>query len=151
MFEHDNEAVESTDGKSAINNLKYIIQKLQTVTIIPKVFFKIVVFKLRTFQSNSIQELNEAREANERLKRLNIALEEKITDQLIMKRTSENVELVELRRTMVECEMELHELREQYLTLKSKAENDLTKEHKKIGTQKHVAHSNVLFEYFIYF
>lgn len=31
MCEHDNEAVESTDGKSAINNLKNIIQKLQTV------------------------------------------------------------------------------------------------------------------------
>lgn len=43
------------------------------------------------------------------------------------------MELVELRRTMVECDMELHELREQYLTLKAKAEDDLDKEHKKIG------------------
>lgn len=80
-----------------------------------------------------LQELSEARNANDCLKRLNISLEEKLTDQLIMKRTSENVELVELRRTMVECEMELHELREQYLILKSKAEDDLNKEHKKIG------------------
>lgn len=63
-----------------------------------------------------------------------MVLEEKITDQLIDKRTVENAELVGLRRTMVECEMELHELREQYLLLKAKAEHDLTKEHKKIGT-----------------
>lgn len=81
--------------------------------------------------------MNEARDANERLKRLNVSLEEKITDQLIIKRTSENVELVELRRTMVECEIELHELRGQYLTLKTKAEDDLTKEHEKIGWKKH--------------
>lgn len=67
------------------------------------------------------------------MKRLNTAFEERITDQLIEKRTVENVELIELRRTMVECEMELHELREQYLLLKAKAEHDLTKEHKKIG------------------
>lgn len=64
---------------------------------------------------------------------MNTALEEKITDQLIDKRAIENVELVELRRTMVECDMELHELREQYLILKTKAEHDLSKEHKKIG------------------
>lgn len=77
--------------------------------------------------------MNDAHEANEHLKRLNVSLEEKITDQLIVKRTAENVELVELRRTMVECEMELHELREQYLKLKAKAENDLDTEHRKIG------------------
>lgn len=79
--------------------------------------------------------MNEARNTNESLKRLNISLEEKLTDQLIAKRTSDNVELVELRRTMVECEMELHELREQYLTLKAKAEDDLNIKHKKIGAQ----------------
>lgn len=62
-----------------------------------------------------------------------MALEEKITDQFIDKRSGENDELIELRRTMVECDMELHELREQYLLLKAKAEHDLTKEHKKIG------------------
>lgn len=33
MFEHDNEQIESMDGKSAINNLKNIIQKLQSVRI----------------------------------------------------------------------------------------------------------------------
>lgn len=75
------------------------------------------------------QELNEVRVANESLRRLNCGLE----DQLISKRSAENVELVELRRTMLECEIELHELREQYLTLKAKAENDLNVEHKKIG------------------
>lgn len=80
--------------------------------------------------------MSEARDACDSLKRLNVALEERITDQLIVKRTSENVELVELRRTMVECEMELHELREQYLTLKAKAEEDLNKEHQKIGMNK---------------
>lgn len=62
-----------------------------------------------------------------------MALEERITDQLIDKRSVENMELIDLRRTMVECDMELHELREQYLLLKAKAEHDLTKEHKKIG------------------
>lgn len=34
---------------------------------------------------------------------------------------------------MTECEVELHELCEQYLELKTKAENDLDKEHKKTG------------------
>lgn len=82
-----------------------------------------------------IQDLNDARESNDRLK---TALEERITDQLIERRTVETTELVELRRTMVECEMELHELREQYLLLKTKAEHDLTKEHKKIGIGTHI-------------
>lgn len=63
----------------------------------------------------------------------NITLEGKLTEKLVDKHTAENIELVELRRTMVECEIELHELRDQYLTLKSKAENDLHEEHKKIG------------------
>lgn len=64
---------------------------------------------------------------------MNVALEDRITDQLIDRRSVENVELLELRRTMVECDMELHELREQYLLLKAKAEHDLSKEHEKIG------------------
>lgn len=67
-----------------------------------------------------------------------MALEDKITDQLIDQRSGENGELIELRRTMVECDMELHELREQYLLLKAKAEHDLTKEHKKIGISTYV-------------
>lgn len=77
--------------------------------------------------------MNEAKTTNDSLQRLNITLEEKLDDQLIEKRTAENAELVELRRTMVECEMELHDLRDQYLILKAKAEDDLEKEHKKIG------------------
>lgn len=77
--------------------------------------------------------MNDSRQTNDCLKRLNVALEDKITDQIVVRRTTENVELVELRRTMVECDMELHELREQYLTLKAKAEDDLDKEHQKIG------------------
>lgn len=76
--------------------------------------------------------MDETRAANDSLKRLNCSLEDRLTDQMIAKRTTDNVELVELRRTMLECEMELHELREQYVTLKTKAENDLCKEHKKI-------------------
>lgn len=80
-----------------------------------------------------LQELNEAKATIDSLQRLNLTLEEKLSDELINKRTEENVELVQLRRTMVECEMELHDLRDQYLILKAKAENDLDKEHKKIG------------------
>lgn len=71
---------------------------------------------------------------NETMQHTNACFEEKLTEQLIEKRTTENIELVELRRTMVECEIELHELRDQYLTLKTKAENDLSKEQKKIGS-----------------
>lgn len=67
------------------------------------------------------------------MQRANACFEEKLTEQLIEKRTTDNIELVELRRTMVECEIELHELRDQYLTLKAKAEDDLDKEHMKIG------------------
>lgn len=67
------------------------------------------------------------------MRQLNLTLEEKLTDQMIEKRTADNIELVELRRTMVECEMELHDLRDQYLVLKAKAENDLDTEHKKIS------------------
>lgn len=78
--------------------------------------------------------MNEAKTTNDSLQRFNITLEQKLDDQLIENRTAENAELVELRRTMVECEMELHDLRDQYLILKAKAEDDLEKEHKKIGT-----------------
>lgn len=77
--------------------------------------------------------MNEAKAANESMQRGNACFEEKLTEHLSEKRTAENIELVELRRTMVECEIELHELRDQYLSLKSKAENDLNNEHKKIG------------------
>lgn len=78
--------------------------------------------------------MNEAKTTNDSLQRFNITLEQKLDNQLIENRTAENAELVELRRTMVECEMELHDLRDQYLILKAKAEDDLEKEHKKIGT-----------------
>lgn len=81
-----------------------------------------------------LQELNETRTTIDSLQRLNFTLEEKLSDELINKRTEENVELVQLRRTMVECEMELHDLRDQYLILKAKAENDLDQEHKRIGS-----------------
>lgn len=77
--------------------------------------------------------MNEAKLNNESLQRINITLEEKLTDQMVGNHAADNVELIELRRTMVECEIELHELRDQYLSIKSKAENDLNKEHKKIG------------------
>lgn len=80
------------------------------------------------------QELNEAKATIDSLQQLNVTLEEKLSDELDNKRSEENIELVQLRRTMVECEMELHDLRDQYLILKAKAENDLDKEHKKIGS-----------------
>lgn len=78
--------------------------------------------------------MNESKTTNDSLEQLNITLEQKLNDQLIEKRTAESAELIELRRTMVECEMELHDLRDQYLILKAKAEDDLDKEHQKIGT-----------------
>lgn len=67
------------------------------------------------------------------MQHINITLEGTLNENLVEKHTAENIELVELRQTMVECEIELHELRDQYLTLKAKAENDLCEEHKKIG------------------
>lgn len=73
------------------------------------------------------------KENSDSIKRLNAALEEKLTDQLVTKRITENVELVELRQTMAECETELHELRQQYLILKSKAETELDEQQRKIG------------------
>ncbi|XP_055310223.1 uncharacterized protein LOC129573573 [Sitodiplosis mosellana] len=115
IFENDHDSnrpahipsANSNEEKSCINNLKNIIHKLEI-------------------------ELNDAKSTIDSLQRLNVTIEEKLTDQLIDRRTAENVELVQLRRTMVECEMELHDLRDQYLILKAKAENDLDKEHKKI-------------------
>lgn len=65
--------------------------------------------------------------------RVNTALEERLTNEILSKRISENVELVELRRTVAECETELAELRREYLTLKSKTEIELDAEQLKIN------------------
>lgn len=82
------------------------------------------------------QELSDAKESNDSIKRLNVALEEKLTDELVSKRITENVELIELRRTMAECETELHELRQNYVILKSKAESELDEQQRKIGKKR---------------
>ncbi|XP_031620520.1 uncharacterized protein LOC116339048 [Contarinia nasturtii] len=111
IFENDIASIHQESGPSELieeergsnNNLKNTIHKLE-------------------------MELNEAKTINDSLQQLNTSLEEKLTHQLMEKCT----ELVELRRTMIECEMELHELRDQYINLKTKAEYDLDEEHRKI-------------------
>lgn len=66
------------------------------------------------------------------MKRMNVTLEERLTNEMVSKRITENVELIELRRTMVDCETELHELRQQYIALRTKAENELDEEQRKL-------------------
>lgn len=79
------------------------------------------------------QDLLDVSAENKTMQRVNVALEEKLTNEILSKRISENVELIELRRTMLECETELHELRSEYLTLRSKTEAELDEEQKRIG------------------
>lgn len=74
---------------------------------------------------------------------MNVTLKEKLTDQVVGKRIDENVELIEMRRTMTECENELRELRQQYLLLKCKAETELNEEHKKIGELTRIVDSEM--------
>lgn len=52
---------------------------------------------------------------------------------MVSKRITENVELIELRKTMFDCETELHELRQQYIALRTKAETELDEEQKKLS------------------
>lgn len=67
------------------------------------------------------------------MKRMNVTLEERLTNEMVSKRITENVELIELRRTMVDCETELHELRQQYIALRTRAENELDEEQRKLS------------------
>lgn len=68
-----------------------------------------------------------------------MALEERLTNEILTKRISENVELIELRQTVVECGTALNELRAEYLTLKSKTEAELDEEQRKIGKMSRIA------------
>lgn len=63
---------------------------------------------------------------------MNVVLEETVSQDMMLQAT-ENVQLAQMRQTMADCEAELHELRKQYLNLKSKAETELNEGHKKIG------------------
>lgn len=79
-----------------------------------------------------LQELSEVSSRNELLTRAHSELEELLTKEKISKQIAENVELVELRKTVVECEVELNALRQEYVKLRDKAEADLDEEQRKI-------------------
>lgn len=66
-------------------------------------------------------------------RRVNVVLEETVSQDMMMEQATENVQLAQMRQTMADCEAELHELRKQYLNLKSRAETELNEGHKKIG------------------
>lgn len=80
-----------------------------------------------------IQELAESQSNFDAMKRMNATLETRLTNEMVSKRITENVELIELRKTMVDCETELHELRQQYITLRAKAETELDEEQHKLS------------------
>lgn len=67
------------------------------------------------------------------MSKVNAALEERLTNEILSKRISENVELVELRQTVVDCGTELNELRREYMALKANTEAELDVEQRKIG------------------
>lgn len=73
---------------------------------------------------------------SKKIARVNAALEERLTNEILSKRISENVELIELRRTVTDCDAELTELKREYLTLKNKTETELDEEQRKIGENK---------------
>lgn len=77
--------------------------------------------------------MTEARGNLDSMKRMNATLEERLTNEMVSKRITENVELIELRKTMFDCETELHELRQQYIALRTKAETELDEEQKKLS------------------
>lgn len=66
-------------------------------------------------------------------RRVNVVLEETVSQDMVLQQATDNVQLAQMRQTMADCEAELHELRKQYLNLKSKAETELNEGHKKIG------------------
>lgn len=94
--------------KSSLNDLKNTIQKLEN-------------------------ELTETKRESESVKRINTALEEKLTNELVTKKINGNVELIEMKKTMSECEQELQELRQQYMELQTKTEIELDEAQHKIG------------------
>lgn len=142
IFENDNESnlpetilgvsVASNEDKSTMNDLKNSNQKLENVRSMNVVvgfdgdFDKLIFW--------FTQELTEARRIMDSMKRMNATLEERLTNEMVSKRIAENVELIELRKTMVECENELHELRQQYIALRTKAETELDDEQRKLSS-----------------
>lgn len=77
--------------------------------------------------------MTDARSNLDSVKRMNATLEERLTNEMVSKRITENVELIELRKTMFDCETELQELRQQYIALRTKAETELDEEQRKLG------------------
>lgn len=94
--------------KSTMNDLKNTIQKLEN-------------------------ELSETKRESETVKRMNNALEEKLTNELVTKKINGNVEMFEMKKTMGECEKELLELRQQYMELQTKTQIELDEAQHKIG------------------
>lgn len=94
--------------KSSLNDLKNTIHKLEN-------------------------ELAETKRESESVRRINTALEEKLTNELVTKKINGNVELIEMKTTMSECEKELQELRQQYMELQTKTEIELDEAQHKIG------------------
>lgn len=141
---HLNDTIQtaSTDGKVSMNDLRNTIQKLENVNNYCFDISFVDHFKEKFFFFIH-QELSEAKSNSDSLKRMNVTLKEKLTDEVVGKRLDENVELIEMRRTMTECENELRELRQQYLLLKCKAETELNEEHIKIGELTRVVESEM--------
>lgn len=80
-----------------------------------------------------LQELSEAKREIDALRRVNATLEEKLTNEMVSKRITENVELIEIRKTMGECEMELNDLRQQYVELQRKTDSELNEANHKLS------------------
>lgn len=125
----------SPEDKSYINDLKNTIQKLENVSILKAIGH---AYRSRSANRSShcnfcfAQDLHEVTIDSQKMARVNVALEERLTNEILSKRISENVELVELRRAVAECSAELMEFRQEYMMLKSKTETELDAEQQKI-------------------
>lgn len=104
IFEAENESTVAelyvgtpASGDSVANNLKDTIGKL-------------------------VSELNETKREIESTKRMNTALEDQLANEIVAKRITENVQMIEMKKTMGACQEELDLLRQQYSELQAKNE-----------------------------
>lgn len=111
----------------------------ETESNIPEIFIETPASDKSTFNDykNTIQklenELSETKRESETIKRMNNALEEKLTNELVTKKINGNVEVIEMKKTMSECEKELQDLRQQYMELQTKTQIELDEAQHKIG------------------
>lgn len=124
----------SPNDKINYNDMKNTIEKLKNVSEIlyPDVWAILIPAAIIICCFHS-KELSETESDMKKLAKVNAALEERLTNEILSKRITENVELIELRQTVVECGTEFAELRREYLMLKSKTEAELDEEQRKIS------------------